>query len=78
MVIEKNNKEIIREYAHRWKNKIMHVQPPLWEKEIVTLFANTFKSLYYKHLIGSSYVVVVVIIEIIEQTIRASRISKLV
>jgi uncharacterized FlaG/YvyC family protein len=25
MVIDKSNKEIVREYAHRWKNKAMHV-----------------------------------------------------
>jgi len=52
MVMKKSNKETIWEYAHRWKNKAMHVQPPLLEKKMVTLFANTFKSLYYKHLMG--------------------------
>jgi hypothetical protein len=32
----------------------MHVQPPLLEKEMVTLFANTFKSPYYEYLMVSS------------------------
>jgi hypothetical protein len=25
MVMEKSNKEIVREYTHRWKNKAMHI-----------------------------------------------------
>jgi len=54
MVMEKSNKETVREYAHRWKNKATHVQLPLLEKEMVTLLANTFKSLCYEHLMGSS------------------------
>lgn len=31
-----------------------YVQPSLIEIEMVTLFVNTFKSLYYEHLVGSS------------------------
>jgi hypothetical protein len=29
-------------------------KPPLLEKEMVTLLANTFKSPYYEHMMGSS------------------------
>jgi hypothetical protein len=46
---------------------------------MVTLFINTFKSLYYEHLIGRSsqhFYDVVVIAERIQQGIRAGRISK--
>jgi hypothetical protein len=32
----------------------LHLQPSLLEKEMVTLFANTFKSPYYEYLMGSS------------------------
>ena len=53
MVMEKGNKEIIRKYAYRLKTRQRIVQPPLLEKDMTTLFINTFKSLYYKHLIGS-------------------------
>ena len=53
MVMEKGNKETVREYTHRWKNKAMHVQLLLLKKEVI-LFANTFKSLYYEYLMGSS------------------------
>jgi hypothetical protein len=66
MIIEKNNKETVREYARRWKNKALHVQLPLLEKEMVTLIANTFKSPYYEYLMGSftqHFCDVVVIVE---------------
>jgi hypothetical protein len=69
IVMEKGNKETVREYAHRWKNKALNVHPSLLEKEMVTLFANTFKSPSYKYLIGSSaqdFYDVVVIAERIE------------
>ena len=52
MVMKKSNKKIVREYAHRWKDNAMHVQPPLLKKEMVTLFSNTFKSLYYEYLMA--------------------------
>ena len=35
------------------KNKAMHVYLSLLEKEMVTIFANTFKSPYYEYLMGS-------------------------
>ena len=79
MVMDKRNKETVREYTHRWKNKAMHVQPPLLEKEMVNLFANNFKSPYYEHLMGCSiqhFYDVVVIVERIEQRIRADIISE--
>ena len=55
----------------------MHVQPPLIETEMVTLFSNTFKAPYYEHLMGSSaqhFYDVVRIAERIEQGIKAGRI----
>jgi hypothetical protein len=32
IVIEKGNNKTIREYARRWKNKVLHVHSPLLEK----------------------------------------------
>jgi hypothetical protein len=29
IVIEKGNKETVREYAHNWKNKVLNVHPSL-------------------------------------------------
>ena len=47
MSMEKRSQESVRAYAQRWRDEAMHVQPPLIETEMVTLFANTFKAPYY-------------------------------
>jgi len=57
----------------------MHIQPSLLEKEMMNLFINTFKSLYYEYLMGNSiqyFYDVVVIAERKKQGIRADRILK--
>jgi len=36
--IEKNNKESIREYARRWGEVAVQVNPPMLEKEMISLF----------------------------------------
>ena len=54
MAMEKENQKFVRAYAQRWQDKATYVQPPLIDIEMVMLFANTFQSPYYEHLIGSS------------------------
>ena len=54
MAMKKNEKEMVREYPHLLKNKMIYVQPSLLEKEIVTMFANTFKSPYTSMYLMSS------------------------
>jgi hypothetical protein len=79
MIMDKSNKKTVREYAHKRKNKVLHVQPSLLEKEMVTLFTNTFKSPYYEYLMGSfaqHLCDVVVIAKRIEKGVRADKISK--
>jgi len=76
LLMEKGNKKTVREYALRWREKASHVQHSLLEKEMVTLFSNTFKSPYFEHLVGSSaqyFYDVVTIAERIEQAIRMGR-----
>jgi hypothetical protein len=79
MAMEKRSQESVRAYAQRWRDEAMHVQPPLIETEMVTLFANTFKAPYYEHLMGSSsqhFYDAVRIAERIEQGIKAGRIAE--
>jgi hypothetical protein len=45
--MEKNNKESLREYAQRWSEVAAQVNPPMLEKEMITLFSNTFKAPYF-------------------------------
>jgi hypothetical protein len=78
MSMEKENQESVRAYAQRWGDKATYVQPPLIDTEMVMLFANTFQSPYYAHLIGSSAQhlhEVVRIAERIEQAIKKGKIE---
>jgi len=52
--LEKRDKERIKKYAKRWRDLVAQVHPPLLDKEMVTLFASTLKTLYYEHVMGSS------------------------
>ena len=79
MSMEKRSQESVRVYAQRWRDEATHVQPPLIETEMVTLFANTFKAPYYEHLMGNSsqyFYDAVCIAERIEQGIKAGRIPE--
>ena len=76
--LKKRDKESIREYAQRWRDLAAQVHPPLLDKEMVTLFANTLRAPYYEHVMGSSaqqFMDAVVVAERIEQGIRSGRIS---
>jgi hypothetical protein len=79
--LEKRDKESIREYAQRWRDLAAQVHPPLLDKEMVTLFANTLKDPYYEHVMGSSaqqFTDVVVVAKRIEQGVKSGKIFALV
>jgi len=78
MAMEKENQESVRANMQRWRDKATYVQPPLIDTEMVMLFANTFQSPYYEHLIGSStqhFYEVVRIAERIEQAMKRGKIE---
>jgi len=52
--LEKKDKESIKEYAQRWRDLVAQVHHLLLDKEMVTLFTNMLKALYYDYMIGSS------------------------
>jgi hypothetical protein len=79
MSMEKRSQESVRAYTQRWRDEATHVQPPLIETEMVTLFANTFKAPYYEHLMGSSsqhFYDAVHVAKRIEQGIKAGHIAE--
>ena len=54
------------------------MHPPLLDREMVTLFANTLEAPFYKHVMGSSaqqFTDAVAVAERIEQGIKNGRIS---
>ena len=75
--MEKDDKECMREHAQRWRERATQVNPPLLEKEMISLFCNTFKAPYFEYLVGSfaqRFSDLVDIAERIEQAIRLERI----
>jgi len=52
-VMEKDNKEFIKEYIQIWHETATQVNPSLLEKEMINLFANTFKAPYFEYLVGN-------------------------
>jgi len=76
--MEKDNKESIREYARRWSEVAAQVNPPMLEKEMISLFSNTFKAPYFEYLVRSSaqhFTDLIVIAERIEQAIGLGKIT---
>ena len=52
--MKKDNKKSVREYTQRWREAVTRVNPPLLEKEMISLFSNTFKAPYFEYLARSS------------------------
>jgi len=78
--MEKDNKESIREYARRWSEVAAQVNPPMLEKEMISLFFNSFKAPYFEYLVRSSaqhFTDLVVIGGRIEQAIGLGKIANL-
>jgi len=76
----KKDKESLREYAQRWRESAPQVHPPLLDKEMVTLFADTLKAPYYEHVMCSlaqQFTNTMVVCERIEQGVKSERISAL-
>ena len=75
--MENDNKESIREYTRRWSEVVAQVNPSMLEKEMISLFSNTFKALYFEYLVRSSaqhFTDLVIIAERIEQAIGLGKI----
>jgi hypothetical protein len=76
--MEKENEESIREYTRRWSEVAAQVNPPMLEREMISLFSNTFKAPYFEYLVKSSaqhFTDLVVIAERIEQAIGLGKIA---
>ncbi|XP_027905805.1 uncharacterized protein LOC114165360 [Vigna unguiculata] len=78
MTIKKN--ETFKEYAQRWREIATQVEPPLYDKEMVTMFVNTLQPPFYEHMIGnwnisSNFVDIIIIGERIESGIKNGKIA---
>ncbi|MBA0851275.1 hypothetical protein Goshw_016636, partial [Gossypium schwendimanii] len=76
--MKKNQSEGFRQYAQRWREVAIRVQPPLLEKETIMLFINTLKTSFINHMLGSatkSFLDIVMSGEMIENAVRSGKID---
>nr|KYP36349.1 hypothetical protein KK1_042536 [Cajanus cajan] len=74
----KKENETFKEYAQRWRGVVSQVQPPLSEKEMVTMFIDTLQSPFYDRMIGnvsSNFSDLVVIGGRVEMGVRTGKIA---
>ncbi|KAA3477880.1 hypothetical protein EPI10_011738 [Gossypium australe] len=72
-MMEKKPSETFRQYAQRWRDASVQVEPPLTKTEITVLFINTLKAPFYDKLVGNAtkdFANVVISGELIENGIR--------
>ncbi|KAH1073210.1 hypothetical protein J1N35_025538 [Gossypium stocksii] len=76
--MEKKQSESCRQYAQRWGEVAIQVQPPFLEKETTMLFVNTLKAPFINHMLGSttmSFSDIVMSGEIIENAVISGKID---
>ncbi|XP_017635842.1 uncharacterized protein LOC108477875 [Gossypium arboreum] len=76
--MEKKSNESFRQYAQRWREMAIQVQPPFLEKETTMLFINTLKAPFTTHMLGNatkSFSDIVMTGEMIENAVRSGKIE---
>ncbi|RDY11568.1 hypothetical protein CR513_03760, partial [Mucuna pruriens] len=76
----KKASKMFKEYAQRWREIAVHVQPPLSQREMVTMFVETLQPPFYEKMVGSvasNFYNLVVIRECIEMGVRNGKIEPL-
>ncbi|XP_004517106.1 uncharacterized protein, partial [Cicer arietinum] len=74
----KRGNETFKEYAQRWRELASQVEPPLSEKEMVTMFINTLQPPFYDKMIGSvssNFSDLVIIGERVEMGLKSGKIA---
>ncbi|XP_014503397.1 uncharacterized protein LOC106763751 [Vigna radiata var. radiata] len=74
----KKDNETFKEYAQRWRELAAQVEPPLYDKEMVTMFVNTLQPPFYEHMVGNvsaNFVDTIIIGERIEIGLQNGKIA---
>jgi len=75
----KKSSKTFREYAQRWRELATQVEPPLYEKEMITMFIETLQAPFYEHVLGSissNFSDIVTIGERIEHGLKTGKIAQ--
>ncbi|KAA3462449.1 trans-resveratrol di-O-methyltransferase-like [Gossypium australe] len=69
---------LFRQYAQKWKEVAMQVQPLFLEKEMTIIFINTLKAPFINYMLGSttkSFSDIVMFGEMIENSVKSGKID---
>lgn len=72
----KKDNETFKEYSQCWREITSKVEPPIFEKELVTMFIDTLKYPFYEKIFGTSLLIffdIVIIRGRVEMTIKSRR-----
>jgi len=75
----KKSSETFKEYAQGWRELAAQVEPPLYEKEMITMFIETLQPPFYEHVLGSissNFSDIVTIGERIEHGLKTGKIAQ--
>jgi len=75
----KKSLETFKEYAQRWRELAAQVEPPLYEKEMITMIIEKLQALFYEHVLGSvssNFSDIVTIGERIEHGLKSGKITQ--
>lgn len=75
--LTQKNAESFREYAQRWRDLAAQIQPPLLEKELVSIFMDTLQSPYWERMLScasSNFSNLVIVGEHIESGLKSGKI----
>ena len=75
----KKSSKTFKEYAQRWRELAAQVEPPLYEKEMITMFIETLQTPFYEHVLGSissNFFDIVTIGERIEHGLKSGKIAQ--
>ena len=76
--MEKKTTKTFWEYAHKWRDLVAQVQPPMTDKELNKTFLNTLKAPYYDRMVRNSntnFSDVVSVEEMIESGVKLDKIE---
>ncbi|XP_057962129.1 uncharacterized protein LOC131153698 [Malania oleifera] len=76
--MEKKPTETFREYAHRWRDAATQVDPPVSDREAISMFVGTLKDPYRSYMVGSTphnFMDIVAAGDRVEADVKAGRIK---
>lgn len=77
--MSKKDKESFKEYAQRWRELAVQVDPPITGKELTSLFMDTLPPIYWERMLGgvtSSFADLVTVGGLVEEGLKKGKIAQ--